>query len=172
MLTWKHELEDVDWEVLSDLYRIAPLGEKKPGDLIELNGITQILWPDHCVQNTQGAEFVEGLDIAKITKIFPKGIDRKADSYSGFFDNGRRHDTGLGDYLNAQNVEEIALVGLATDYCVKYTAMDARQLGFRTKLIEEGVRGVELNVGDGQKAMRDMADNGVIITSMHEYDTL
>lgn len=144
---------------------------KKPGDVIELNGLTQILWPVHGVQNTKGANFVEALDVANITKVFRKGIDKRVDSYSGFFDNGRRHDTGLGDYLNAQNVKEVALVGLETDYCVKFTAMDARKLGFETTLIKEGVRGVELNPGDCEKAMAELQNCGVRITSINDYDS-
>jgi nicotinamidase/pyrazinamidase len=142
---------------------------KNPGDVIELNGLPQVLWPDHCIQDTKGAEFVEGLNIASITRVFKKGVDKEVDSYSGFFDNGRRHDTGLGDYLKAQKIEEIAIVGLATDYCVKFTAMDARQLGFRTNLIVEGVRGVELQSGDSQRAIDEMANNGVIVTSVNDY---
>lgn len=145
---------------------------QKPGDIIEVNGLTQILWPDHCVQNTNGAQFVEGLDVDKITKIFQKGIDKQVDSYSGFFDNGHLRDTGLGNYLKAQNVEEVTLVGLATDYCVKFTALDARKLGFRTRLIKEGVRGVELNPGDCEKAIKKMKNQGVIIESTSDYANL
>jgi nicotinamidase/pyrazinamidase len=136
---------------------------RKPGEVIELNGLTQILWPDHCVMDTKGAEFVTGLDVERITKIFCKGDDREVDSYSGFFDNGRRNDTGLGNYLTALNVDEITIMGLATDYCVKFTALDARKLGFKTKLIKEGVRGVEINKGDCEKAFNEMKDAGIII---------
>jgi nicotinamidase/pyrazinamidase len=143
-----------------------------PGDPIELAGLYQILWPDHCVMNTYGAEFAQGLDVDKITKVFRKGVDKDVDSYSGFFDNGQRHDTGLGDYLKSQGVEEVALVGLATDYCVKFTALDARKLGFRTMLIKEGVRGVELNTGDCEKAINDMQKAGVEIMSINDFQTV
>lgn len=144
---------------------------RKPGEFIELNGLTQILWPDHCIMDTKGAKFVTGLNVERITKIFRKGIDRAVDSYSGFFDNGQRNDTGLGNYLKTQNVDEIAVMGLATDYCVKVTAMDARKLGFRTKLIKEGVRGVELNKGDCEKALNEMKDAGITVISTNDFDT-
>lgn len=136
---------------------------KRPGDMIVLNGLNQVLWPDHCVQNTKGAEFVAGLDVARIGKIFRKGRDRNTDSYSGFFDNGHRNATGLGAYLKQERVDEVSILGLATDYCVKYTALDARRLGFRTRLITEGVRGVELAAGDCEKAIAEMREAGVEI---------
>lgn len=144
----------------------------KPGDFVELMGLKHILWPDHCVMGTQGAEFVKGLDVEKITKIFHKGVDKQVDSYSGFFDNDQRHDTGLGDYLKEQGVDEVVLAGLATDYCVKFTALDAVKLGFRTTLIKEGVRGVELNQGDCEKAIAEMQKAGVAIMSINDFDTL
>lgn len=143
---------------------------RQPGDVIELYGLTQILWPDHCVMGTKGAEFVTGLDIGNITKIFHKGADKQVDSYSGFFDNGHRNDTGLGDYLKAQGVDEVVLVGLATDYCVKFTALDARKLGFKTTLIREGVRGVELSPGDCEKALAEMKEAGVDIVSINDFE--
>lgn len=135
----------------------------KAGDVIELNGLQQILWPDHCVQGTPGAEFPDTLNTGGIRRIFKKGIDPAIDSYSGFFDNGHRRATGLGDYLKEQDVDEVYLVGLATDYCVKFTALDARQLGFRTYLIEDGCRGVELNPGDCANAITEMKAAGVTI---------
>lgn len=141
---------------------------RKPGEFIELNGLEQILWPDHCVQDSRGAEFIAGLDVAGITHIVRKGLDKMVDSYSGFFDNDHRKATGLGDYLKGQGIDELAIMGLATDYCVKFTALDARRLGFKTSLIKEGVRGVEINPGDGEKALRAMEDAGVKIISVDD----
>ncbi|MCP4757376.1 MAG: bifunctional nicotinamidase/pyrazinamidase [Proteobacteria bacterium] len=141
---------------------------RSPGDEVDLNGLQQVLWPDHCVQNTEGAEFVADLDVEQITKVFRKGIDRTVDSYSGFFDNDRRNDTELGDYLEEMKVDEVAVMGLATDYCVKYTALDARRLGFATKLIKEGIRGVELDQGDCRKALEEMEAAGVGIVGMND----
>lgn len=134
---------------------------RKPGQVIELDGLQQILWPIHCVQNSFGAEFAPGLQTEKITKVFPKGTDPNIDSYSGFFDNGHRKATGLGDYLKEKNVQKVYVMGLATDYCVKFTALDAVELGFETILIEDGARGVNLQPGDVEKAVQEMERKGV-----------
>lgn len=141
---------------------------KKPGDFVELNGLQQILWPDHCVAHTKGAAFVSGLDVDGIAHVVRKGMDKGVDSYSGFFDNDRRKSTGLGEYLKQQEVDQVAIMGLATEYCVKFTALDARRLGFETRLIREGVRGVELNPGDCEKAYTAMRDAGVSIVGVED----
>lgn len=142
---------------------------KRPGDFIELNGQQQILWPDHCVQESKGAQFVTGLNVDRFSHVVQKGTDKLIDSYSGFFDNAHLKATGLGDYLSEQHVKEIVLMGLATDYCVQFTALDARQLGFNVKLIQEGVRGVELKKGDCEKAIKEMVAAGVRIISAEEF---
>lgn len=134
---------------------------KKSGERIVLNGLDQILWPDHCVLGTQGAEFVKGLDVKRIAKVFQKGVDKSVDSYSGFFDNGHMNATGLGDYLKLQKVTEVYVVGLATDYCVKFTALDAVGLGFKTFLITDACKGVDLQAGDVDKAVEDVRRAGV-----------
>ena len=138
---------------------------KKPGEVIDLNGLEQILWPDHCVQGSMGAEFVPGLRTEKIARIFQKGTDPEIDSYSGFYDNGHRKATGLGDYLKTKGVTEVYVVGLATDYCVKYTALDAVQVGFRTHVIKEATRGVNLKKGDVDRALEELKSHGVIMGS-------
>jgi len=138
----------------------------KVGDMVDLCGLQQMLWPDHCVQNSKGAELVQDLEMKKIDKVFHKGIDRNVDSYSGFFDNGHRNATGLDAYLKEQGVDEVTIMGLATDYCVKFTALDAIRQGFKASLIIEGVRGVEVNKGDCEKAIDEMKKAGVEIVSM------
>ena len=134
---------------------------KHPGDLIDLNGLPQILWPIHCVQNSPGAAFATALNTSRIERVFQKGTDPAIDSYSGFFDNGHRRSTGLADYLQLRNVTDVYILGLATDYCVKFTALDARHLGFNTFLIEDACRGVELNPGDIARAIQEMQNAGV-----------
>jgi len=134
---------------------------KKIGDVVDLNGLQQILWPVHCVQNTPGAALLPGLDTHRIAKTFHKGTDPAIDSYSGFFDNGHRKATGLGEYLNAQGVKSVYVMGLATDYCVKFTAHDARQLGYETYLIQDGCRGVNVKPGDSERAVEEMRRAGV-----------
>jgi nicotinamidase/pyrazinamidase len=136
---------------------------KKPGDVITLAGLPQILWPVHCVESTPGAELHPRLDRSRIEAIFRKGTDPQIDSYSGFFDNGRRHATGLGDYLRRQGVSEVYLCGLATDYCVKCTALDAVSLGLKTHLIPEACRGVNLQPDDADRALAEMQARGVIL---------
>ena len=133
------------------------------GEVFDLNGIQQVAWPDHCIQNTRGADFVTELNTDQITRIFPKGTDPEIDSYSGFFDNDHRSATGLHDFLNEKNVTEVFIMGLATDYCVKFTALDAIKLGFKTNLVIDGCRGVELNAGDIKVAIEDMKNAGVEI---------
>src|SRR4051812_1540671 len=101
-------------------------------EVIDLAGLPQVLWPVHCVQNTPGAALVSSLDTSRIARVFQKGTDPAIDSYSGFFDNGHRKSTGLGDFLRDQGVKRVYVCGLATDYCVEFTALDAKQLGFDT----------------------------------------
>jgi nicotinamidase/pyrazinamidase len=122
------------------------------------------LWPPHCVQETTGAEFVEALDTSRIARTFLKGTDMEIDSYSGFFDNEHRRATGLGDYLKERGVTDVVIAGLATDYCVKYTALDARMLGFETTVVVDACRGVEVQEGDTTRAVEEMAAAGVHIT--------
>ena len=141
---------------------------RKPGQLIELDGLSQILWPIHCVQNTYGAEFVKELDITKFHKVFRKGTDVNIDSYSGFFDNGHRKATGLGDYLTAEGVTDVYVLGVATDYCVKFTALDAAELGFATFLIADASRGVNIQPDDVANAIAAMQEKGIkMVESEH-----
>ncbi|MCL5098665.1 MAG: bifunctional nicotinamidase/pyrazinamidase [Candidatus Omnitrophica bacterium] len=138
---------------------------KKVGDVIDLNGLAQVLWPDHCVQGTPGAELVPTLDRRAIARVFQKGTDPALDSYSAFFDNGHRKATGLGDYLKEQGVTDVYVCGLATDYCVKFTALDSQKLGFHTHLLIEACRGINLEPGDVARAIDQMEETGVLIVS-------
>ena len=141
---------------------------REPGELIELNGLPQVLWPVHCVQGTKGAEFSDLLDTSRIRKVFPKGTDSGIDSYSGFFDNGHRKSTGMEPFLRDQEVDEVYIVGLAADYCVKFTALDAAAAGFRTFVIQDGTRGVNLEQYDTQEAFQQMQRAGVQLVSGEE----
>jgi len=135
----------------------------KVGDSVDLNGMPQILWPDHCVQGTPGAEFASGLNVAGIHRVFQKGTDAGIDSYSGLYDNGHRKSTGLAEFLRAAAVTDVYVMGLATDYCVKFTALDARAEGFNVFLVEDGCRGVELKPGDIWRAIEEMKAAGVAV---------
>jgi nicotinamidase/pyrazinamidase len=134
---------------------------RKPGELHELGGLPQVMWPDHCVQGTPGAEFHPQLDTRRVEAVFRKGTDKAVDSYSGFYDNAQRRSTGLLGYMKEKGVTEVAVVGLATDYCVKFTALDAARAGFATTLIEDAARGVNLSPGDVEKAVTEMKAAGV-----------
>lgn len=120
-------------------------------DIIQLSGLDQILWPDHCVQNTWGAEFSPALDTNRIEAIFRKGTDPTIDSYSGFFDNGRLKNTGLSGFLKDKLVDSITICGLAADFCVYYSALDALDLGFKTTILESAVRPIDPKAYEDKK---------------------
>ena len=138
---------------------------RKVGDVIDLHGLPQILWPDHCVQGTRGADFAPGLNVERFDHVIRKALDRQIDSYSAFFDNGHRRSTGMDRLLRDKGVEAVCLVGLATDYCVKYTALDARRLGYDTTIILDGCRGIERLPGDVERAVEEMKAAGVKVTT-------
>jgi len=133
---------------------------KKVGDVVETKNGIQILWPEHCVQNTYGAEFAKGLLTDRIDKIIYKGTNPEIDSYSGFFDNQRKNKTELDDYLKSKGVSDIYITGLATDYCVKFTALDGLSLGYKVYVIKDAVRGVNVNKGDSEKALMLIEEKG------------
>lgn len=137
---------------------------RKPGQVIELNGLPQVLWPMHCIQETWGAEFVDELDTEAITKVFRKGTDPGIDSYSGFFDNGHRKSTGMAEWLREQGISDVHVLGVATDFCVKFTVLDALREGFTATLLVDACRGVNLVAGDVDKAVVDMREAGATIS--------
>ena len=141
---------------------------RQPGDVIDLNGIPQVLWPVHCVQHSAGAAFSAELRTDRFAKIFQKGIDPNIDSYSSFFDNAKLRSTGLGDYLRQRGVQEIFVCGLATDYCVKYSVLDSKYLGIRTHVIEDACRGVNLRPDDSKDAIAEMRAAGASIIDSGE----
>lgn len=133
---------------------------KAVGETILLNGLPQTLWPVHCVAGTWGAELAEGIDRSSIQQIFRKGTDPKVDSYGAFYDNQRLHSTGLADFLRSRNVRELYVAGLATDYCVRFSALDALSEGFATIVLPEGTRGIELHPGDIDRALAAIVQAG------------
>lgn len=138
------------------------------GQRFELSGLPQVAWPVHCVQETFGAQFVDELATESIHKVIRKGTVPTIDSYSGFFDNGRRKATGLEDWLRENGVTNVDVLGLATDYCVKFTALDAVDVGFETRLIVDGCRGVDLNPGDVDRAIETMKQRSIDIIDSAE----
>lgn len=158
-----------DWHPPSHVSFAVNHPGRKPGDVIYIDGLKQVLWPVHCVQNTPGAQFPPPLDTSRIARVFrSKGADPGVDSYSGFFDNARKHATGLEAFLRKAGVESVYLLGLATDYCVQATALDARSLGFHTLVVEDGCRAVDLKPGDGRRAIERMLSAGVRVVRSNE----
>jgi nicotinamidase/pyrazinamidase len=136
--------------------------EKREGEFIDLNGTKQILWPVHCVQGSFGAEFHKNLKKDKWKAIFQKGTNPLVDSYSGFFDNNRQGDTGLSSYLKSQGVDEVYVCGLATDYCVKFTVLDAISEGFKTFLVSDATKAVNIHSDDYEAAIVEMKAAGAV----------
>ncbi len=134
---------------------------KNEFEIIDLNGLSQVLWPVHCVQGRHGSEFHYDLEIRKIEAIFRKGMNPEVDSYSGFFDNGRRKNTGLNGYLKDRNVDEVHICGLAADFCVNYTANDALDLGYKTVIIENATRPIDSD--NWEKIKRDFELKGGLL---------
>lgn len=144
---------------------------KQPGEIITLEGVEQILWPVHCVQGSKGAEFATGFRHHKVDKIIHKGTSEKIDSYSIFFDNAHRKSTGLYELLQEKQINTIYIAGLATDYCVLYSVLDARQLGFDVYVVVDGCRAVNVFPDDDLKALQKMEQSGaVLITSSYIFE--
>jgi nicotinamidase/pyrazinamidase len=158
-IKFDHIIASKDWHP-KDHGSFAFTHRKEPGEIIDLFGLEQILWPTHCVQGTHGAEFYPGWDKSKVEKIFYKGTDKNIDSYSTFFDNGHRKSTGLDDYLRQNKVKDVYLAGLATDYCVKYSVLDALKLGFNVYVIKDACKAINLHDDDEAQAFHEMEKSG------------
>lgn len=145
---------------------------KQVGEHVLLAGVDQILWPAHCIQGTWGAEFAPGWDSTNIDTIIYKGTDAGIDSYSTFYDNGHRKSTGLENYLQSKSAHELYIAGLATDYCVKFSVLDAIQLGFKPYVIVDACRGVNLKEDDTQRALDTMQKAGATLLSIKDVANL
>jgi nicotinamidase/pyrazinamidase len=163
-LPFNLKIASKDWHP-PDHGSFASTHKKKPGDKVILNGLEQILWPDHCIQGTFGSDFPKEIDRDKFDKIFYKGIEKNIDSYSTFFDNGHLKSTGLDDFLKSKNVTKLYVAGLATDYCVKYSILDASKLGYEIYVVEDGCRGVNLKPTDSQEALDEIRKYAKVIQS-------
>ncbi len=154
-----------DWHPADHLSFASQHAGRRHGDEVEFDGIKQTLWHDHGVADTPGAALHASLDAAGIHHTIRKGTDRRIDSYSALFDNAHHHGyrraTGLGELLARLGVTDVYVMGLATDYCVKFTALDARSLGLKTYVITDGCRGVNLRPGDHERALAELAAAGV-----------
>ena len=155
-----------DWHPPDHMSFAVSHPRKKVGDVVTIQGVSQILWPVHCVRDTEGSEFVSGLHTDKVTSVFLKGTDKWIDSYSTFFDNARKKSTGLTDYLLSRDIKRVYLAGVAFEYCVLYSALDTADLGFETFVVLDACRGINLHPKDEEMALAAMSAKGVhLITS-------
>jgi nicotinamidase/pyrazinamidase len=158
-----HVIATQDW-LPPNHVSFAKTFNKSVGDIIELNGIKQILWPVHCVQGSFGAALSDDLNQSKVEyKVF-KGTDPNVDSYSVFFDNAKLKSTNLEQYLTEHDLNDLYFVGLTTDYCVKYSALDALELGFQTTIIKDACKAISLHPKDEEKALFEMQNAGAKVT--------
>jgi nicotinamidase/pyrazinamidase len=138
--------------------------DKNVFDVIDLNGKPQVLWPVHCVEGTQGAAFVEGLEMHPNMYIFKKGLDPEVDSYSAFYDNNKKNDSGLKKFLKERGVESVFIAGLCADYCIISTAKDAAKAGFETTIISDATESVDKNFNLTQACFQAKEDIYILQT--------
>ena len=160
-----------DWHPPTHLSFASNHPGKSVYDQIDLEGLPQVLWPDHCVEGTPGAKLHAALDVSRIARVVQKGTDARIDSYSGFYDNGHRKATGLHEVLKDAGITDVYVMGLATDYCVKWTALDAVRLGYRVFLFQDGCRGVGLGPTDVEDALHAMREAGVTLLDSRHFNT-
>ncbi len=157
---FRHVVLTQDWHPPDHVSFASSHAGKKPFETIELPYGTQVLWPDHCVQSTPGADFHRGLDVAHAQLIIRKGYRSHVDSYSAFCEADGTTSTGLAGYLRDRGLEHVSLAGLATDFCVAWSALDARKRGFRATVIEDACRAIDTG-GSLAKAWQSMTAAGV-----------
>ena len=158
-----HIIATMDWHPKGHI-SFASAHHKKVGETIRVGNLEQRLWPDHCIQNSAGAALVKGLKQSRIEHIFHKGVDLKVDSYSVFFDRSRRRSTGLGDHLHKMGIKELYFAGVATDYCVLYSVLDALEMGFKVFVIRDACRSID----DEEGALTQMKEKGAEIVLSSE----
>ena len=157
-----------DWHPRDQVSFASNHPGSKPYDVIALGGIEQVLWPDHCVAGTTGADFHPRLQTERFHLIVRKGTNPAVDSYSAFLENDKKIKTGLDGYLKAVGAERIFLCGLATDYCVFYSAIDAAQFGFKTYVIIDACRGIDVPENNIERSLSAMKDRGIQIVQSNE----
>ncbi len=150
-----------DWHPKNHKSFASSYNNKNPGEEYHSDGIGPVLWPDHCVQGTKGAQFHDNLNIDLAHAIIRKGFNPEVDSYSGFIENDKKSETGLRGYLNSLNIKRIFICGLALDYCCYFTALDGINFGFEVYFLVNLTRGIYLPPGNISKSLQDMKDKGI-----------
>ena len=156
-----------DWHPAGHSSFASSYDDKEPFETTELDYGTQVLWPDHCVQGSKGAEFHPDLNTLKSQVIIRKGFRKSIDSYSTFFENDQKTSTGLTGYLKERGVTDLYTVGLATDFCVKWSILDGIDEGFSMHIVEDAVKGIDLD-GSLEDAWKEMKEKGVHIVHAAE----
>jgi nicotinamidase/pyrazinamidase len=164
---FEHVVLTQDWHTPDHTSFASAHGGKKPFEQVELSYGMQTLWPDHCVQGTEGAEFHPELKLTRAELIVRKGFHRTIDSYSAFFENDHATSTGLGGYLRERGFRRVFLAGLAYDFCVGYSALDARGLGFEVVVLKDACRAIDLN-GSAAAMEREFVKSGVRVMNTSE----
>ncbi len=161
-----------DWHPRNHLSFASNHDGKNPGDEYssEDGAIGPVLWPDHCVQGTKGAEFLEKLNVELANAIIRKGMNPKVDSYSGFLENDKESETGLNGYLESLNIERVFICGLALDYCCYSTAIDAANFGFETHFFVDLTKGIDLPPGNLSNALENMKEEGIIFVNKDSFE--
>jgi nicotinamidase/pyrazinamidase len=160
--SFDHVILTQDWHPQHHASFASSHPGKQPFDLVDLEYGAQTAWPDHCVQGTTGAEFHPDLDLSRAEVVIRKGFRPGIDSYSAFVENDRKTATGLAGYLREREIDDLAFVGLALDFCVAYSAIDARKLGFKSTVIQTACRAIDLG-GSLTAAMAQMKEAGVVL---------
>jgi nicotinamidase/pyrazinamidase len=155
-----HVVITQDWHTPDHVSFASQHAGKKPFEVTKVPYGNQVLWPDHCVQGTEGAQLHKDLNIPHAELVIRKGFRKGVDSYSAFLEADKRTSTGLGGYLRQRGIRNVYLCGLATDFCVAWSALDARKQGFKVAVIEDACRGIDLN-GSVAAAWKDMSRAGV-----------
>jgi nicotinamidase/pyrazinamidase len=157
-----------DWHPLAHKSFASNHPGKKAFERIMLHGLEQVLWPNHCIQNSLGAQIHPSVNTNKVEAIFRKGLDVEIDSYSAFYDNGYKKSTGLAGYLRERKIKKVYVCGLAADYCVYYTAADSLKENFETYIIEDATRAIDPN-GFVKATEKILFSGGQVINSEQLY---
>lgn len=159
---FQHVVLTQDWHPAGHSSFASTHPGKTPYEMVQMDYGPQTLWPDHCIQDTEGAAFHKALDIPHAELIIRKGFRKAIDSYSAFFENDHKTPTGLGGYLKERGFTHVTCVGLAFDFCVRFSAEDARMLGFDTEVIEAACRSIDLN-GSAAATRASFAERNIVL---------
>ena len=160
-----------DWHPRNHI-SFASTHNKQVGDIVIHEGGEQRLWPDHCIQGEWGSDFVETLDQTRIKKTFYKGSLKNTDSYSVFFDNSKKVSTGLDEFLQEMSIKRVVIVGLALEFCVKSTALDAKALGYDVILIEEGIASLAKTEEERKSSFSMLKKKGIQVFKLNSFYTI